>query len=627
MGVRVKLLCRARLIVTILLVSLVASACAPPVRVQRAAAREVHRSLTASVLSSGELSGATQIALRRYDLVERFEDDPAAALADLHVRVLAGSAGGEGLAALAELSFYHAEEVKSRAHYLAAAVYAFTYLLPEEPGFEPPLLDPRNRLMCDLYNRALTRAFASDDGYVALAAGTLPLPFGSLEVSFDRTDLNWGARRLVRFVPVAELDVIGLQNRYRRAGIGAPLAASTEPRHGEAPDDDFVDASVQVPATALLLLERPRQQLRQRHMRAHLELFAASETEEIELAGRRVPLEVEPSASLASTLAESRPWEQELDRFLGLTLALEKPARLTALQPYRRGSIPVVFVHGTASSPSRWADMLNDLESDPEIRRRFQFWFFSYDSGNPITYSSMLLRRALQEALAELDPAGTDDCLRQMVVIGHSQGGLLTKMTAIDSGSRFWDDFSGRPIEELELSPETRTLLQEGMFVKPLPFVRRVVFVATPHRGSYLAGPQLIRRLAARLVGLPSTLLRSSAELVRLSEDPAMKLEFERLPTSIDNMSPGHAFIRSLAQIPIAPGVAAHSIIPIDSDTAFETAGDGVVKYASAHLDGVESELIIDSPHSCQAHPDAVNEVERILRQHAAASACGAAPR
>jgi hypothetical protein len=26
-----------------------------------------------------------------------------------------------------------------------------------------------------------------------------------------------------------------------------------------------------------------------------------------------------------------------------------------------------------------------------------------------------------------------------MVVIGHSQGGLLTKLTAIDTGTRLWD--------------------------------------------------------------------------------------------------------------------------------------------------------------------------------------------
>ena len=38
-----------------------------------------------------------------------------------------------------------------------------------------------------------------------------------------------------------------------------------------------------------------------------------------------------------------------------------------------------------------------------------------------------------------------------MVVIGHSQGGLLAKMTAIDSGTELWDTISQRPLDELIL--------------------------------------------------------------------------------------------------------------------------------------------------------------------------------
>ena len=83
--------------------------------------------------------------------------------------------------------------------------------------------------------------------------------------------------------------------------------------------------------------------------------------------------------------------------------------------------------------------------------------------------------------MQQLDPEGTDPALRRMVVIGHSQGGLLTKMTAIDSGTQFWDRLSKKPFEEIQISPETRALLQQSAFFTPLPFVERVVFVATPH--------------------------------------------------------------------------------------------------------------------------------------------------
>jgi len=49
-----------------------------------------------------------------------------------------------------------------------------------------------------------------------------------------------------------------------------------------------------------------------------------------------------------------------------------------------------------------------------------------------------------------------------MVIIGHSQGGLLAKMTAIDSGSRFWDNISNKPLDELQMKEETRDLLRRG---------------------------------------------------------------------------------------------------------------------------------------------------------------------
>jgi hypothetical protein len=124
--------------------------------------------------------------------------------------------------------------------------------------------------------------------------------------------------------------------------------------------------------------------------------------------------------------------------------------------------------------------MLNDLFSDPVIRARFEFWFFSYETGNPIPYSALQLRRALEQAVTSLDPAGRDAALRDMVLIGHSQGGLLAKMIAIDTGSRLWDQISTKPLDELRLQPETRELLRQSLFLKPEPFVGWLVFIATP---------------------------------------------------------------------------------------------------------------------------------------------------
>jgi len=422
--------------------------------------------------------------------------------------------------------------------------------------------------------------------------------------------------------PVAEIEIRGLRNRYRRPGIGAPLAAKTRPLPGLVPVVP-VGPVVQVPLTAVVRIDSPLEGLRTGDLHAHLDLFASLDTETIEIGGRAIPLEAEPTAALAASLAESQFWKKELQVFLGNAIGVRKGSALGALRPYRKGRIPVVFVHGTASSPARWADMVNDLLADARLRNRYAYWFFSYDSGNPIAYSAYQLRDALTQAVGRADPNGSDPCLRDMVVMGHSQGGLLTKLTVIDSGDAFWANVTDKPFDEVKLAPDDKELLRNALFVKPLPFVREVIFLATPQRGSYLAGPQLVRRLAEYFVRLPSNVVRIGADLASLAPTGAGGLSLTRIPTSIDNMSPGHPFIKALVKIPVSPTVTAHSIIAVDDDSPLDQAGDGVVKYQSAHIEGVESELIVRSPHSgMQAAPATVEEVRRILLAHSAGSTC-----
>jgi pimeloyl-ACP methyl ester carboxylesterase len=282
----------------------------------------------------------------------------------------------------------------------------------------------------------------------------------------------------------------------------------------------------------------------------------------------------------------------------------------------------VVFVHGTASSFGRWAEMYNRLASDSRLRDRYEFWFFSYDSGSPITWSAMLLRESLQRAVRVVDPDGTDPGVRQMVVIGHSQGGLLTKMTAIDSGSRFWDMDFRRPLDSLDMSRETRDLLRRALFVTPLPFVKRVMFLATPHHGSELSAGRIARwvigfiKAPLALAGVMADLTRNRDALVLAKADTK-----PRVPTSLDQMNPRNRFLQTLASIPIAPGVAANSIIAVKGDGPVEDGEDGIVAYRSAHIEGVESEAVVRSSHSLQDNPETVEEVRRILLLHGTNSA------
>jgi pimeloyl-ACP methyl ester carboxylesterase len=234
----------------------------------------------------------------------------------------------------------------------------------------------------------------------------------------------------------------------------------------------------------------------------------------------------------------------------------------------------------------------------------------------------MLLRESLKRAVKLLDPQGTDPGLRRMIVIGHSQGGLLTKMTAIDSGTRFWDLSFNRPLESLNVSAESRDLLQRTLFVTPLPFVKRVVFLATPHHGSVLTVGGFAEWVAARLrnfiqmpiklVGVMSDLANNPDAFVLSSADAT-----PRMPTSLDQMNPNNSFLKTLASIPLAPGVAANSVISVKGSGPVEEDGDGIVNYTSAHIEGVESELVVESSHTLQDRPETVEEVRRILLYHA----------
>jgi pimeloyl-ACP methyl ester carboxylesterase len=517
--------------------------------------------------------------------------------------------------AYAELAFKHASQGGGRPYYLASAVYAFAYLFPDGEDEAPSPFDPRYRWAVELYNLAITKAFETEDGArVELRSGAYELPFGHLDVTFDPDELVWGELQFTEFAPAAEFKVRGLRNRYRRPGLGAPLAAAATPLR---PIEGFqVAARQRAAVTAVLRIDDARHALADGQVHGILELYTPTDPEQITIAGREVPLEVEHTATLAYGLEGAPIWATEYRAFLFGDLLQQTPTQLVALQPHRGGRFPVVFVHGTASSAGRWADMLNDLLSDPVIRARFEFWFFSYETGNPIPYSALQLRRALEQAVTSLDPAGRDAALRDMVLIGHSQGGLLAKMIAIDTGSRLWDQISTKPLDELRLQPETRELLRQSLFLEPEPFVGRLVFIATPQRGSYLAEYSL-GRFVASFVRLPFDLLRASGDMVTNNPD-AFRFDPTRTGFgSVYGMTPGSPLITGLADVPVAPEVPAHSIIAVRGDGPVEDGSDGVVRYQSAHIEGVESELIVRSGHSVQANPQTVLEVRRILLLHA----------
>jgi pimeloyl-ACP methyl ester carboxylesterase len=260
--------------------------------------------------------------------------------------------------------------------------------------------------------------------------------------------------------------------------------------------------------------------------------------------------------------------------------------------------------------------MANTLAADPVLSRRYQIWYFIYNSGNPVVYSAARLRESLKARVKELDPEGRDAALQQMVVIGHSQGGLLTKLTATDTGDRLWQAvLKTNQLAHLKLEAREEALIRKYTTYEALPFVKRAVFISTPHRGSYAAGG-FVRTMARKLVSLPSALVKRASEFAGLSEKLDLPKEMRVARTSLDSMSPKNPFMQALADIPLAPGVKGNSIIAVQGDGDFHQGRDGLVSYDSAHVDYVESEFIVRSFHSCQDKPPTIEEVRRILHEH-----------
>jgi pimeloyl-ACP methyl ester carboxylesterase len=295
-----------------------------------------------------------------------------------------------------------------------------------------------------------------------------------------------------------------------------------------------------------------------------------------------------------------------------------EPTGISLLRPYARGKVPVLFVHGLWLHPWSWNRMIEVLEADPVISQQFQFWTFGYSTGDPIPYSAYLLRRNLDEVRRQLDRMQSDPALDRMVVVGHSMGGLLSRMMASESGDRLWHVVSDRPFTELAGERGDIELFRNGLFFKARPEVRRVVYIATPHRGSRIDRGSL-QRVGMRLVRFPDP-LRASHDRLVASNAPTFFREYFRktMPSSIDELEWGSPILTGLSALAHAPTVKAHSIIAVRPESPPDRRTDGLVTYDSAHLDGTASEKVVSTGHLCQDHPEVIAEIRRILLEHAA---------
>jgi hypothetical protein len=199
-------------------------------------------------------------------------------------------------------------------------------------------------------------------------------------------------------------------------------------------------------------------------------------------------------------------------------------------------------------------------------------------------------------------------------------GGLLCKMIAVDSGHRLWQAVSDRSVGELKGEGGDVKLMRDCLIFDAHPGVRRVIYIATPHRGSRLDRGS-IQTIGTRLVILPDALRAARRRLVVENPPDFFREPFRKvLPSSIDELEWESPILKALSELAHPPALKVHSIIAIRPDSPPERRTDGLVSYDSAHLAEAASESLVSAGHLCQDRSEVISEVRRLLREHAVTS-------
>jgi len=467
--------------------------------------------------------------------------------------------------------------------------------------------DPRDQPAQHAYNFAVSRVIGTI-GAAKLDPWTQPLRVPASGGDFILTHKpdprpQWNPA-LYTFTPADQFDIHGtyVTERTTRDGIGAPLVAVGREIYKDA-KAEFALPRIYYGVTAIARFDERR---------CELSFEDPLATETIRMKGHTYTLAADFTVPLAVMLASTNPKKFELTRLLNPAKYAET-ARISRLQPYDPNKTVVLVVHGLMDSPATWTPMLNRLRGDGDIRRNYQFWFYSYPSGYPYPYSAAILRH-------ELDAAEKRFPLRKkMVVIGHSMGGCISRLLITDTGDKLWIKLFNKPPEQVQLSPESKKIFMDALIFRHRPEVGRVIFISAPLRGSDLASNWL-GRIGSSLVRAPSTLLSAGSSALKITTFHSGDLKLKRIPNSVDTLAPNNRFVKAINTIPITPGIPYHAIMGDRGRGDAPNSSDGVVPYWSSHMDGATSELIVPSAHPAHQNPQAIKEVHRILVLNARAT-------
>jgi len=571
--------------------------------------------------------------LRVYNLTDALKGDSRTLLESLQ-RITDEEPSADKVYAMSELAYLSARKIEKQDQakaldlYGAAVLHAYAFLFDDRLAATRNCYDPQFRGACDLYNSALESALRLGCTRGELRPGTtktIHTAAGTWDINCALRGGVWQPDDFDHFKFVSDYEMKGLKNQYQNHGLGVPLIVVRRSYKNEPEAARYYPPDLSFPVTAFLRpVKEPNHAGRNQGL---LELCDPLEINDTRVGRLQVPLESDLTTPLAYFLSKV-PMESLA------TVGLLEPERLLIprsdsqtmvkglymVQPYEQGKIPVVFIHGLWSSPMTWMEMFNDLRSSPDIRRHYQFWFYLYPTGQPFWVSAAQLRRDLAEMRQSLDPQHREPALDQMVLVGHSMGGLVARLQTQESGPDYWKLASRVPWEQVKANPEIRQKLGEMFHFHPNPSIRRVVTIATPHAGSTFSN-QTTQYLLGKLIQLPATIVNAQQQLFRDNPDLLFPESLLKVENSIDALSPKSPILPVMRAGQRMPWVKYNNIIgEIPQSWWLQPLGDhtdGVVSVESARSPDAEPALVVPAGHATvHCHPLAVMEVRRILQEH-----------
>ena len=606
----------------IVLPLLLAAGCASEVEVEpvdKSERSEYNRVIT----GRDELLPQTVNTLGNYLLQEKLADDPNAVIDDLEM-LFRSERDRAFLVTLADVALHQgwkiAESEPDRAAgwFLASLYYSFCHFTGIGQSKDQFNIDRVSMVRC--YNLALGELYAylKERNLHGKNSFELTMPTGR-RINFEAPDyrLPLPEELMSDYLLCSDYRPKNLTHDTRRFGIGAPLIGVV--RESRPEDSERFVSGQTVPLTLTLEFLVDGNSFDAPLIGARMHYIGSRDCDEISFNGTVLPLAWDFSTPLAYMVRDPLPVSS-----LFYTARPDDTAEYQGLYRFEPGDerrIPVVFVHGLMSDARTWLQMINTLYNDPEIRSGYQFLGFTYSSGNPILASAEQLRRELKNERARLLAAGKSvEKFDRMVLVGHSMGGLLSRLAISDSGDVLIRHVGGRETWEkllAELPPDDREMLRDAAEFQPLPFVGRVVFIAVPHRGSELATGWL-SRIGSSMVQLPKHVIHRQMVLLKaLIKIGRAKPEQEPHPLNgIDNLAPDNIALQVVNEVKMSPRVPIHSLIGNKDAAGVPGGSDGIVPYSSSHLDGVVSEQVVKSGHSVQRNPLAIQALRRILLLH-----------